>query len=72
MKPSTIIFLGALLVASSSFVGGRSDISTLTDLFTNMQNLFGLLGVVGSVITAYFTDRKPGPKPASKKDLSVN
>jgi hypothetical protein len=60
MKTSYIVFLGSLLVAVSSYVGAHEDISTFKQLFGNVQHVFGLLGIVGSVVGAFFA-KSPVP-----------
>jgi hypothetical protein len=54
MKTSYIVFIGSVLVAISSYVASHEDITTFATLFGNVQHFFGLLGVVGSVVGAFF------------------
>ncbi len=60
MRVSYILFVGALLVSASSYVGSHEDIVSFYTLGTP-QHMFGLLGVVGSVIGAYFA-KSPNSK----------
>lgn len=61
MKTSLILFLGALFISISSYVGTNSGIQTVQDLL-KVQNFFGLLGVIGSVLVAW----------ASRSPVTVN
>lgn len=55
MKLQYVIFVGLLLVAVSSYVTSHEDITTFAQLMQPMH-FFGLLGVIGSVIGAFFTN----------------
>lgn len=67
MKISTIIFAAALLIGVSTYVNSHKDIHTFIDLFGDAQNFFGLLGSVGSVTMAYFTNSGNATKNLLKK-----
>lgn len=49
-----ILLAAALAVAAGGFVQGAPSIKTWFDLFT-VQNVFGLFGVWGGVVMAFFT-----------------
>jgi hypothetical protein len=54
MKPVYIILIATILMSASSYVGSHEDITTVSELFGNVQHLFGLLGVIASVTWAFF------------------
>jgi hypothetical protein len=64
MKTSYILFVGSVMVAIASYVSGNKDINTFYSLFGNVQHFFGLLGVVGSVVGAFFA-KSPMPEDRS-------
>lgn len=55
MKLQYVIFVGLLLVSASSYVASHEDITTFSTLMTP-QHFFGLLGVVGATVGAFFTN----------------
>lgn len=61
MKTSTLLFIGALLLAISSYVMANSGIKSFLDLM-QVQNFFGLLGVIGGCLVSW----------ASKSPLNGN
>jgi hypothetical protein len=54
MRTSYLVLVGSLLVSVSSYVASHEDITTFDHILTNVQHAFGLLGVVGAVVGAYF------------------
>jgi len=70
MKTSTLMFVGALLLSVTAFVSSHTDIHTFADLFGNVQNFFGLLGVIGAVCVGW-VNKSPLPE-AKPVDRSVN
>lgn len=52
MRTSYLVLTASLLVAASSYVAGHADLQW-GDLLT-VQHFFGLLGVAGGVVGAFF------------------
>lgn len=70
MKINYVYFIGALLVSVASYVNGHRDLTTFDALFSNVQHIFGLLGVLGAVIGAFFARsplNQPTPEPEPDK-----
>lgn len=74
MKTSYLVFVGSLLVSVASYVSGHEEITTFNMLFGNVQHFFGLLGVVGAVVGAFFA-KSPmtvESKPQASTSLDIN
>lgn len=64
MKTSILLFVGSLVLAVSGYVGSHNDITTFAELFGNVQNFFGMLGVIGGVLVGWVS-KSPIPSGES-------
>jgi hypothetical protein len=60
MKGSVIALVSSIIIAAASFVASHSDIHTFGDLLGNVQNFFGLLGIIGGVVLSWFSKSPMG------------